>query len=105
MNKTKYKDGDIIPEVWVTQYGTTKGILYYKNVRACSDKMIDACCRYPTHYHTPDWYDNEADAQKRVDEMIKTKIKSSEKKIAKLRQMLADGADTVDCTSFQFKRA
>ena len=77
----------MVIKVWITKYALTDGIME-KKVEECGDGMCNTVeDEYTAYYHGRDWHRTRESAVKRAEEMRVAKIKSMEKRIAKLKNL------------------
>jgi hypothetical protein len=80
----------IIKKVWITKYALTSGVIVAVNVSHClsispDGKMIAETSGWRLCYHRPDWHRTEADAIEQVELMMRSKISSLTKSLAKIK--------------------
>ncbi len=83
----------IIPEVFVTKYALTKGILRFPNVRHCLDinpDMIAVTNNQTFHGEGRDWHRTFAGAQARAQEMVIAKLKTLDRAAKKVAALTFD---------------
>lgn len=77
-------------KIWVTRYALTTGITVHESVKVegrHASVKYPGCINNMMYVYKPDWYDNEADALLRAEEMRQNKVSSLEKQIDKLSKM------------------
>lgn len=86
------RDNPILPEVFVTKYALTQGIIRYRNVEHCKDispQMISIRTGFPQTFHG-DWYTTLDAARVRVAEMLQARVRSLEKGLKKAKALSAE---------------
>jgi hypothetical protein len=73
-------------KVWITKYALTRGIIA-RDAELCSERMIVINGRYPQYYHLPYWHRSHDEAVTHANKLLRLKLSSLRKHIAKLEKM------------------
>jgi hypothetical protein len=93
------RDNPILPEVFVTKYALTRGIIRYRDVEHCKDispQMISIRTGFPQAFHGNDWYTTLDTARAHVAEMIQARVRSLEKKLKEIKALSAENVRVKD---------